>query len=39
VHDILHMITECYPDEAASVSDDVLATIKGLQENGLLVLA
>jgi hypothetical protein len=39
VRDIARIITECYPDEAASVSDDVFATIKGLQESGILVLA
>jgi Coenzyme PQQ synthesis protein D (PqqD) len=38
VRDIMRMITECYPDEAAGISDDVLATIKGLQESGVLVL-
>jgi Coenzyme PQQ synthesis protein D (PqqD) len=38
VRDIMRMITECYSDNAASVSDDIFAAVKGLQESGVLVL-
>jgi Coenzyme PQQ synthesis protein D (PqqD) len=38
VGDIMRMITECYSDDAASVSDDIFAAVEGLQESGVLVL-
>jgi len=38
VGDIMRTITECYLDDAASVSDDIFAAVKGLQASGVLVL-
>jgi len=38
VGDIMRTITECYSDDAASVSDDIFAAVKELQASGVLVL-
>jgi Coenzyme PQQ synthesis protein D (PqqD) len=38
VREIIRMIGESYPGSAATLTDDVLVTLKELHENGLLVV-
>ena len=38
VREIIRVLSECYPDGAASLSDDVLTTINELRENGVLAI-
>jgi pyrroloquinoline quinone biosynthesis protein D len=38
VREIIRVLTECYPDDAASLSDDVLTTINELRESGVLAI-
>jgi Coenzyme PQQ synthesis protein D (PqqD) len=38
VREIIRVLSECYPDGAASLSNDVLTTINELRENGVLAI-
>jgi pyrroloquinoline quinone biosynthesis protein D len=38
VRDIVRLVAEYYPDDAASLADDVLGTISELRESGVLVV-
>jgi hypothetical protein len=38
VRDIIRVIAESYPDAGASLTDDVLLTLKSLRECGVLVV-
>jgi hypothetical protein len=38
VREIIRVLSECYPDGAASLSDDVLTTINELRESGILAV-
>ena len=38
VREIIRLLSECYPDGTASLSDDVLTTINELRESGVLAI-